>query len=242
VEVADVRQLPVEHGGEPTVVRDEHGVAGAEVAVQQPGPPRPPRASVPASTARPTAASPGAEIGSTVRRTSTSQADTVRALLGADPVDLDRAGVTLGYDLRQHHVALLVAPLVGPADVRRELDQLIAPVAARALAIPSGEGSWWAWLGFSTAPTDDEMARIMAVPVTTVLVGMGEPAQGRDGFRRTLAQAREAERTGRLALRPSPTVTRHRHIEIAACSAATRTRPRHSPRPGSLIDHTFHGP
>jgi DNA-binding PucR family transcriptional regulator len=45
---------------------------------------------------------------------------------------------------------------------------------------------------------------------------MGEPAQGRDGFRRTHAQAREAERTGRLALQPSPAVVRHRHIEIAA--------------------------
>jgi PucR C-terminal helix-turn-helix domain/GGDEF-like domain len=168
----------------------------------------------------------------------TSRPETVRRLLGSDPVDLAGATATLGYDLGRHHVALMVAPLLGPADVRRELERLVEVAGVPALAVPSGEGTWWGWLGWTAAPSDTELARLAATPVTGVLVGMGEPDRGRDGFRRSQAQAREAERAARLAERPAPTVVRHRDVEIAAllCGDPERARLLAAQRLGPLAD------
>lgn len=154
------------------------------------------------------------------------RAEVVRRLLGSDPVDLAAATAALGYDLNHHHVALYVAPLHEASDPRRELDALIAAAGSRAFAVPSGDGSWWAWLGFPVTPDGDRLARIAAVPVAGVLAGMGEPGRGRDGFRRSLAQAREAERVGRLSREPLPRVVRHHDIEVAAmlCGDPERAR------------------
>jgi len=166
------------------------------------------------------------------------RAEVVRRLLGSEPIDLVTATGVLGYDLAQHHVALHVAPLGpvgegGPAgfgqpgpDPRRELDVIIAAAGSRAFALPAGDGGWWAWLGFPVTPDAARLARIAGVPVTAVLAGMGEPGRGREGFRRSLSQAREAERVGRLAREPQPRVVRHRDIEVAAmlCGDPERAR------------------
>jgi hypothetical protein len=160
----------------------------------------------------------------------------VRRLLGSDPVDLGAATASLAYELSRHHVALVVAPIAEVADVRRELEGLLGAAPVPAFAIPSGEGSWWGWLGFPTAPTAYELAGLAAVRVTGVLAGMGEPGRGRDGFRRSLAQAREAERVARLAQQPKPGVVRHRDIEIAAvlCGDPERARAMAAARLGDL--------
>lgn len=150
--------------------------------------------------------------------------EVVRRLLGSGPVDLAEAGAALGYELGQHHVALLVAPLAERADARGTLDALIASARTNALAIPAGDGSWWGWLGFRSVPAPAALASVAAVPATAVLVGMGEPGRGRDGFRRSLTQAREAERVGRLADAVPPSVVRHRDIEIAALLCADPDR------------------
>jgi hypothetical protein len=114
----------------------------------------------------------------------------------------------------------------GASDPRRELDVLIAAAGSRAFALPAGDGSWWAWLGFPVTPDGGRLSRIAAAPVTAALVGMGEVGRGRDGFRRSLAQAREAERVGRLAREATPRVVRHRDIEVAAmlCGDPERAR------------------
>jgi DNA-binding PucR family transcriptional regulator len=150
--------------------------------------------------------------------------EVVRRLLGSGPVDLAEASSALGYDLGQHHVALLVAPLREPADARGMLDTLITSARTRAVAVPSGDGSWWGWLGFGSVPDPEVLASVAAVPATAVLVGMGEPGRGRDGFRRSLTQAREAERVGRLGRTVQPSVLRHRDIEIAALLCADPDR------------------
>lgn len=162
--------------------------------------------------------------------------EVIRRLLGSDPIDLSAATTSLAYDLTRQHVALLVAPLAEVADVRRELDKLLAAAGVPAFVIPSGEGSWWGWLGFPTAPTADQLAGVIAVRLTGVLAGMGEPGRGREGFRRSLAQAREAERVARLVQYPQPGVVRHRDIEIAAilCGDPERARALATVRLGDL--------
>jgi len=191
------------------------------------------------TTPLPTPPSVEAPSGLPHRGVPRDRQELVRGLLASEPIDLTGASAALGYDLSRHHVALLIAPLAPlaeVADLRRELDLLIAEAHGSAFAIPSGEGTWWAWLGYPTTPTADQLTRLAAVPVTAVLAGMGEPGRGRDGFRRSLAQAREAERVGRLAEERRPTVVRHRDIEVAAmlCSDPERARALAEDRLGGL--------
>lgn len=181
------------------------------------------------------AAANGANIGPSQP---VDRAELVTLLLGSAPVDLGRASATLRYDLARHHVAVLVSPIGGGADVRQQLDQLLAATTAPALAIPSGQGSWWAWFGFPTPPGTEELAALAGVRMTGVVAGMGEPAQGREGFRRSLAQAREAERVARLGSVPAPGLIRYRHAEIAAmlCADPDRARDLAATRLGRLAD------
>jgi DNA-binding PucR family transcriptional regulator len=64
------------------------------------------------------------------------------------------------------------------------------------------------------------MAALCALPPDGVLIGLGEPGQGRSGFRRSHAQAREAERTTRLSGVPVAGVVRHHDVELAALLCA----------------------
>jgi hypothetical protein len=158
--------------------------------------------------------------------TPTDRAGTVRRLLGSGPVDLPGAGAVLGYDVSQHHVALLVVPLSEAADPRHALDRVIRAAGGPALVVPSGEGDWWGWLGSAVPFPDARLAELADTPAPGVLVGMGEPGRGRDGFRRSLTQAREAVRVGRLSSAPGDGVLRHRGVEIAAmlCGDPERAR------------------
>ena len=173
------------------------------------------------------------------RRRPETRHEVVGRLLGSDPVDLGAATATLSYDLTRHHVALLVAPLTDVTDVRRELDRLLSAAPVPALALPSGEGGWWGWMGFPHSPTAEQLDKLASVEVDGVLVGLGEPGRGREGFRRSLAQAREAERVGRLAQRLRPCVLRHRDFEIAAllCGDPDRARALAAARLGDLGSH-----
>jgi hypothetical protein len=51
----------------------------------------------------------GTERERLVRSTAQLRLETVRAILGGDPVDEEAASRRLGYDLRRHHVALRIA-------------------------------------------------------------------------------------------------------------------------------------
>lgn len=159
-------------------------------------------------------------------RGTASRTDLVRALLGPDPVDTRAVSSTLGYDLSRHHVALLASPLDERTDVRRELERVVAVARVPALVVPSGRGEWWAWLGWAEPPAPTDLERLAAVAVRGVIVGLGEPDHGRDGFRRSHTRAAEAERTRRLAARPGGGVVRHRDVEIAAllCGDPDRAR------------------
>lgn len=166
-----------------------------------------------------------------------SPRDHVRALLGEQAADIDAASHALRYDLRGHHLALVAVPLDAYADVRSALDVLAAVTTdATLLAHPVGDGAWWAWLGWRHAPDESAVEKMAAASLDGVLVGMGQPGQGREGFRRSHREAREADRTARLRVSPSPGVIRHRDIEIAAllCTDPERARRVAAERLGGL--------
>lgn len=166
------------------------------------------------------------------------RAELVSLLLGSAPADLGHASATLRYDLARHHVAVLVSPIGEGSDVRQQLDRLLAATSVPALAIPSGQGNWWAWFGFPAPPDDEKLAALASVRLTGVVAGMGEPGQGREGFRRSLAQAREAERVARLGSEPTPGLIRYCHAEIAAmlCADPERARELAATQLGRLAD------
>lgn len=156
-----------------------------------------------------------------------SPRDHVVALLGNDPVDLDGVAAALRYDPRAHHVAVSAVPMSESAQPRSALDELARATAdANLLAHPVGDGTWWAWLGWPTPPEDKHIDALAATSLPDVLVGLGEPGQGREGFRRSHTQAREAERTARLRHPPNGGVVRHRDVEVAALLCADPERAR----------------
>lgn len=160
----------------------------------------------------------------------------IARLLGGEPADLDAGSATLRYELRGHHVAVVVCGLDGAADARGVLDVLARAGAASLLAEPRGPDLWWGWLGWRAAPGDDVLARICAADTRGALVGLGEPGIGRAGFRRSHQQARDAERTARLSGAPAPGVVRHRDVEVAGllCVDPERARRLVATRLGAL--------
>lgn len=149
-------------------------------------------------------------------RGAATRTELVAELLAPGPVDTRAVGSALGYDLSRHHVALLASATDDRTDLRREIERVIAAARVPALVVPSGQGEWWAWLGWADPPCDDDVDRLAAVAVTGAVVGVGGPGHGRDGFGRAHRRAVEAERTRRLSARPRDGVVRHRDVEVAA--------------------------
>ncbi|MEV4422870.1 helix-turn-helix domain-containing protein [Patulibacter sp. NPDC049589] len=142
-------------------------------------------------------------------------------LLNGTAADGHAAGATLGYDLHGHHVALVLAPAESRANVREALGAVVAAAGpARTFTHTSGDGQWFAWLGWDAAPTAQALQAAAAVPTAGVVVGMGRPASGAEGFRRSHAQALETLRTVRLRPVPRTGVTDHREVELAAVLVA----------------------
>lgn len=168
----------------------------------------------------------------------------VERLLEGEPVDVDQAAASLGYGLGGHHLGVVMAPLQAGAEPRAALDALAAAYGtANVLALPQGDGTLWAWLGSLTAPRDEVVGALGAVVLDGVLAGVGEPGLGRDGFRRTHEQAREAERLGRMTPEPAAGVVRQRDIELVAllCGDAERARRLAADRLGRLASRDESG-
>ncbi|MCE3552876.1 helix-turn-helix domain-containing protein [Pseudonocardia sp. RS11V-5] len=150
----------------------------------------------------------------------------IRALLGSGPVDLAALSQALGHPLTDVHVALFAAPLSAAATTRRQLQHVVTAAGVPALVLPGAAGTWWGWLSWPAQPSSDVLNGLAALPVADVVVGMGEPAAGHDGFRRSHAQARTAHQVATMGLAPRAGVVRHREVEIAAvlCSDPERAR------------------
>jgi hypothetical protein len=146
------------------------------------------------------------------------RAEVVRELIDGGWVDGDEASMVLGHELRRHHTALVVwrpGPNGAGAEARR-LEARVAEIATalgagRALTLPAGTHSLWAWIGTAEPPARDALGALDAGG--DCLVAVGRPGFGADGFRRS---HREAVRAQRVAMRcPRPArVTRFEDVEL----------------------------
>ncbi|HEY2222120.1 PucR family transcriptional regulator [Actinomycetospora sp.] len=171
-----------------------------------------------------------------------SHSEVVRDLIGDDQVDEIAAGATLQHDVRGHHVALVLAPLDATADLRAALTDLACLGDASTLVLPVGDGTWWAWMTWAGAPDTTCLDAMAGATSPGVLVAMGAPGAGRQGFRRSHHQAREADRTARLSGRPAMGVVRFRDVELSGllCTDTERARRLAADRLGGLagVDET----
>ncbi|WP_280258646.1 PucR family transcriptional regulator [Nocardia abscessus] len=165
------------------------------------------------------------------------RAETVRALLDGDDVDVEQASLRLGYRLSQQHLAFVLwtdEPTGEPADAEATglLDRVAARLAAsfgsaRVLTVPSGASAMWAWAGSDDVERAAELAapgqleRLAEAQVEApVRVAFGVPAAGIAGFRRSHREAVAARQVAERAPAGGPRVTGYRAVEIAYLAGA----------------------
>ena len=140
----------------------------------------------------------------------------VRRALTNDELDIDGMSRRLAYNLRGHHVALVLRHRGHEDDAALEATARAlagAMTSARPLVVRVDVDTTWCWF---TAGAGGELPR----PPAAVLVGQGRAAAGLEGFRRTHRDACEALRVAQLAGRPGGTITRYEEVELAVlCSA-----------------------
>ncbi|GAA2851109.1 helix-turn-helix domain-containing protein [Pseudonocardia halophobica] len=127
-----------------------------------------------------------------------ARAETVRAVLAGEPVDVTAASRALGYELERRHLGLTVWTDAVAADSALQLaaaDLLRARGATATLVVPVGSGQLWAW----GAVPRDERPLSGRRPGNGVRAAFGVPATGIDGFRRTHREAVRAAQLRRLS-------------------------------------------
>lgn len=152
------------------------------------------------------------------RERTLSRLDAVRAVLSDSDVDVDEASHRLGFRLRGTHLALVLRAEENDLDSGASLDATLRWLAAvtgvTGLSIRVDIRTTWCWL-----PAQMDKEQLLSPPTAPVLVALGRPAIGLDGFRRSHREALEALRVAEMAQRPAPTVTYYRDVDVAAlCS------------------------
>ena len=168
----------------------------------------------------------GSERERMMRGAAQLRAETVRAILGGEPIDQETASRRLGYELRRHHVALRVSS--DAAEVRgleRAVDEAAAALGVgEPLVVASGAARFDVWCGAFDAPVTEALE--CYVPPTGVLVAFGRPGEGVAGFRSSHVQALQAARVCSLARGACSAVTSYESVELVSLLAADVPRAR----------------
>jgi PucR C-terminal helix-turn-helix domain/GGDEF-like domain len=120
------------------------------------------------------------------------RSERVRRLLAGGPDDAD----DLGYQFDAWHLGAIVVGRGAGAAIR----ELAAGVDRRLLSVEQGEQSVWAWLGGSGRLAFADVERVLAGmdgrigarPPVDVVLALGEPARGIEGWRLTHRQSQAA--------------------------------------------------
>ena len=168
----------------------------------------------------------GSERERMLRSTTQLRAETVRAILGGEPVDEEAASRRLGYDLRRHHIALRISCA---SDAVRGLERAVEEAAAalgpgEPLVVPSGAARFDAWCGAFETQATEALERYE--PPAGVLVAFGKPGKGIGGFRSSHAEALQAARIGSLTRGDQSAVTSYERVELVSLLAGDLARAR----------------
>ncbi|MDA0159893.1 helix-turn-helix domain-containing protein [Solirubrobacter ginsenosidimutans] len=169
----------------------------------------------------------GSERERVMRSAEQLRAETVRAILAGEPLDGEVASRRLGYELRRHHVALRVS---GRGSELRGLERAAREAAAAVgagdpLVVATGAATVDVWSG-ALRPPGPLTGLDAYVPPDGILVAVGTPGQGIDGFRRSHVEALQAGRVAALARGAAAAVTRYERVELVALLASDFPRAR----------------
>jgi DNA-binding PucR family transcriptional regulator len=152
-----------------------------------------------------------------------------RDLLAGKSVDMAAAEAALGYRLEQSHVGIVAWTRTGAPreDELSPLERFVLRLGervscpARPLFVPCDNSSAWAWLPIGRrVAIDPGVIRQAAGSGGRVMVAVGEPAHGVDGFRITHTQALQTQAVALLGEADAPQVTMFRQVGVAALLSA----------------------
>jgi DNA-binding PucR family transcriptional regulator len=154
-----------------------------------------------------------------------------RDLLAGKSVDMAAAEAALGYRLEQCHLGIVAWMRTGaPGEDQDQLSPLERFVLrlgerfscpARPLFVPYDNSSAWAWLPIGRrVAIDPGLIRQAAGSGGRIMVAVGEPAHGVDGFRITHTQAVQTQAVALLGEADAPQVSMFRQVGVAALLSA----------------------
>ena len=133
-----------------------------------------------------------------VRSAAAVRAETARTIIeGGDVAGAATASARLGYELRRHHIGVILSGEPGGLGAleREAMAAAWAAGCSDALVIPAGAAVLWAWFGSAERPSADVVTALEAFrPGDGVRMAVGRPASGIEGFRVTHLEAQQAAR------------------------------------------------
>lgn len=166
-------------------------------------------------------------LGGTLAR----RAEVLHAVLAGEDGDAQAASRALGFDLERPLVALALWRVDNPpaSDLPLDgLERLAREIAAalgdgRALTLPAGSATLWAWIAAAQADALElTSAAAEASRGPQEAVALAGPWPGPAGMRRAHREALEARRVAQFA--GSPGIVRHDEVELVALLSADPER------------------
>jgi DNA-binding PucR family transcriptional regulator len=156
------------------------------------------------------------------------QRETLEALLRDERIDLAGAESSLGYRLRQHHVALVLWTAAGAGDLAAA-ERTVGAIAERLgaghpLFVPRDRETAWAWVPIGRAGEADltGVDEIVAATGGGVSVAVGPIGAGEPGFRISHLGAAAAQEVAQLGQHPTGGVIRHDDPTVRAAALLAR--------------------
>lgn len=162
-----------------------------------------------------------------VRSAAAVRAETVRALLAGERIDLAAAEKRLSYGLQRTHLAFVVwAPPPGAgADeiglLERAAAGLAADLGARSrLLVPLGPNLIAGWAAGREQRAPDRRLQLDVEVAPQARASLGSPGSGVEGFARSHHQAMQARRVAELAERRPGSVVAYDDVALSALASA----------------------
>jgi hypothetical protein len=171
----------------------------------------------------------GTERDRMMRSAEQLRTETVRAILGREPVDEETASGRLGYELRRHHLSFRVS-----SAGRERVEPVRAPSEAAGvlgmgdpLIVRTGAVSLDVWCGAYDLPDPEPSAALEAFhPPKGIRVAIGTSGHGLAGFRRSHDEAVQAAHVASIARSTGGAVTSYKRVELVSLLASDLPRAR----------------
>ena len=162
-----------------------------------------------------------------VRSAAAVRAQTVRALLAGEPIDLDTAEQRLGYTLRRAHLGFVVwspPQSAGIADMGA-LERAAAEFAGELggsgrLIVPFGTQLIAGWVGGFDGAVPPTIPQVDVEVAPEARGAIGSPGTGIEGFGRSHREAMQARRVAELTGRRPGSVVAYRDVALTALASA----------------------